>query len=668
MELEAAKQRARQEALAEANKESDAEASDEDDESDGGAGVAKGFAFLASDSDSDEDDSDSDSDDSEKNTTNSQKNQTSQNRNDSQSLNQGKIKPPQPPQAHGNAKSTEPKPKTAAASEEELLEAAIAQAQAEAASQAAAAESSGIESNAMTDLFAVRNFRELNPDYELRQKLGKYGAAASSGTAAGEQTGGMRAAASRQGMRGASAKPHKAIFCNMNADEAFVVPTFASAHGGAHMIRIGEDPDGSSVFSFEVSQSYRSAHQEYQVCQSSMDVNRVVAFLQYHPWHVPALLQMYEVYVQMSQLETAEMMLRCALYTLECWLHPRFPELLQEGKCRLRNGDSTDRESANLNATFERALFKSMLLSSRRGCHTSAYSLAKTLYNLDPRADRRFILLALDILALRAGQSDFVLSLFDLSPKCRALPGIWFTRAIALHRTKRSKEAKAAAAEALRQFPGALVEIVTTLRNADPDSSIGSDAMVQSALEKCKAAHFATGATYVEEKLYAFVARMGVELFKSAIGDGNQGSVATWFAFQATNVDLNLPAEELTPEIKQIRAQYAQVRFGEFADEVGAVNVVDNEPANIANAPVQAGFEGGVIADEDEAFGVLEGDLGNWQGDDAAQGEEGFHGQNVDPDGSIWQRLLAAFLPGRQTQQEQQQQEGDASNNDEDVD
>ncbi|GBG28737.1 Transcription factor 25 [Hondaea fermentalgiana] len=633
--LELERQRAREAEAAKNDGDFNEEDEDEDDddeeeESDGGAVKSSGFAFLASDSDSGSD-SDSDSD-AEKDAEAEPKKTTPPSPSPSP--------PPPPPPSTTNSKKKGKKTKDdkkKGEDEDDALEAAIAQAKAEAAAQAAKTKASGGMTNKLAALLAVRNVRELNPDYEMRQKLGKFGAAAGP-----EPSVGAGAGVGRGGAAARMKKPHRAIFCNMNPDETFMVPTYASGHGGAHMIRIDEDPDGSSVFSFEVSSSYRAAHQEFEVCQASMDANRIVVFLQHHPWHVPALLQMYEVYLQTSQLETAEMMLRCALYTLESWLHPRFPELLQEGRCRLRGGgDNFDAASANLNATFERALFKSMLLSSRRGCHMSAFSLAKTMYNLDPKADRRFALLAVDLLAVRANQLDFVISFFDECSTARALPGIWYSRALALFRLGQEAKARKAAVEALGRFPGALVEIIGTLRAADPNNSIGTDPMVHSALEKCTAAHRASGSSQAEEKLYAFIARMGVDVFKSPIGNGNQASAATWFAFQATSADFGAADDpDALASDAMVRERYAQVRFGEFADEVGVVNVVD-DGQEMAGADGADAADVGDFADAAPGFGFVEGENGEiaMAGDPPAQG--------ADDGESLWQRMLAMFIPGR---------------------
>lgn len=362
--------------------------------------------------------------------------------------------------------------------------------------------------------------------------------------------------------------------------------------------------DRVSRFTFEASDTYRTAQRIFEHVNATMDPNEIVAFLNRHPWHVPAYLTMSDVYLQTSQLESAEAMLRTALYILEGWLHPRFPELLEKGQCRILIDKSAGLPSENsqdpscgLDQAFLRALFRSMIISRRKSLFQASFSLALALYSFDPTGDPFFVLLVLDDLALWAGEYDFVKSLASSSQVCHHLPGLPFSAALALELMGEESQAATAAQAALVKHPGLFVHLVQELEKHGLD--VASDPMLQSALAICKRRALLQDVTTAVERLYTFFAHTGRRLWSSKKAQAGE-PVWQWLAFQATRlppVDQGIidaadakddfndaagqgAAQDETGETGHHSANildyYAKVQLAHFVDDTGAANVVDD--------------------------------------------------------------------------------------------
>jgi hypothetical protein len=70
---------------------------------------------------------------------------------------------------------------------------------------------------------------------------------------------------------------------------------------------------------------------------------------------------------------------------------------------------------AGLNYALLHALFRSMQLSSRRGCHTTAASLSSVVLGLCPEQDPKRALLCIDYFAIKAGRIDWLLGFLQTS-------------------------------------------------------------------------------------------------------------------------------------------------------------------------------------------------------------------------------------------------------------
>jgi len=480
--------------------------------------------------------------------------------------------------------------------EEAFLEKAIEQARLE-SQQFQGEEENTIVLTELEKLIAIEDIRDLNPDHEMHRKIGRL----EGGTSAKKEVAKQAAHSQKR-----SRKSHRSFLCTIEENQAFKVPSFVSGHGAARMIRVENEEDGGNdiFLTFETSESYKNADVEYQQVRSSMDPNQIVNFLNHHPIHVPALLQMVAVYLQMSQLEAAEATLRRTLYILEAWVHPRFAEFLREGRCRMAARVDNEVDAA-LNDIFQNALFRSMLLSRRRGCEVTAFSLCKTLFAFDPRRDRRFMLLILDQLAIEAEQEQFLIGFIRVyNPVCEALPNMMFAKAVALQNLGKEQEASKAAQTAVKRFPQGFTRLVKILdkeaaKKAEPLAS--NDAMISSAVQSCASRGKEKDTNL--DKLYDFMGRIGTSFYSSKMNDNDVNRI-TWLAFQVTKINWEDPLPDVkndeTRDLEaKIRSHYARVQFSDFSDEVGVLDVVDNDDFG------GAAGAGGVVPNVDLNQGML---------------------------------------------------------------
>uniref|UniRef100_A0A7S2SJJ5 Transcription factor 25 n=1 Tax=Mucochytrium quahogii TaxID=96639 RepID=A0A7S2SJJ5_9STRA len=475
--------------------------------------------------------------------------------------------------------------------EEEMLEAAIAE-----VSNARGSRSGGVASNKRESLYAVSDLRTLNPDFELGQKLGK---AAAEAVRSGQQGEVMRRSGNHRNsknMVGRSKRKFKSLFITME-ENAIPPPVFASGMGGARMNLLGDTEDGGVLFSFEASDSYRVNDKTFGHVEATMDPNNIVAFLNEHPFHVPALLQLCNVYLQTAQLEQAEMMLRRSLFVLEAWLHPRFSELLQQGRCRLKdtrvvsvtNGiedeDVVKGDDCYLNETFIDVLFKQMLVSRRRGCFKTAFALGRVLLGLHPDSDPKRVLLVLDQLALLSGADDFVVDFFKENDRCQVIPGMHYSYALALHRLGREIEANDAIEEAIRKHPGTMIALIEQVGKTGVDITNG---MVESALGTCKKLDVQNSS--FENKLVSFFVQTNIQTWSSSPRTGSSTPPYLWAAFRATNLSTDSKEESDQVEVEDEKAiqkmlkHYATVNFSQYVDDTGAVNMDDLDFGGAAGA------------------------------------------------------------------------------------
>ncbi|KAK9829524.1 hypothetical protein WJX72_006318 [[Myrmecia] bisecta] len=197
--------------------------------------------------------------------------------------------------------------------------------------------------------------------------------------------------------------------------------------GGISMEVAGYTKDGKQLFTYTHSANYQAVQSSFEECQATFDPNNIAALLQHHPYHIDALLAMYELYRAMGEHAYSEEMLERCLYALEMAWHPWFNPAA--ANCRLNY-------SVEANRPLFVALFRHMQNLSRRGLHTTALECAKLLLALDPE-DPMGALCCIDYFVLRAQQFAYLQRLADEysgDSSLALLPNFSFSLALARFR------------------------------------------------------------------------------------------------------------------------------------------------------------------------------------------------------------------------------------------
>lgn len=249
----------------------------------------------------------------------------------------------------------------------------------------------GALSAAPTPLLGV-DLKKLRGDEELRRLFGSH--VIDSVDREEEQQ-----VAGRQRARGPGRqrRPWKRTYLSTPRDN------WPPCEGGLSMVYVGSAGAGASRFCYQYSPQYQATQRTFEQCQASYDPNSIAQLLQHCPYHVDALLAMYDLYRHMGENDYAQEVLNRALYALEAAWHPSFD---------LRNGTARLSYELPENRALFTALFRHLQGLSRKGCHRSALECCKLLLSLDPE-DPMGCLQTLDYLALRAGQHTYLRKLVD---------------------------------------------------------------------------------------------------------------------------------------------------------------------------------------------------------------------------------------------------------------
>uniref|UniRef100_A0A1D2A2D1 Transcription factor 25 n=1 Tax=Auxenochlorella protothecoides TaxID=3075 RepID=A0A1D2A2D1_AUXPR len=211
-------------------------------------------------------------------------------------------------------------------------------------------------------------------------------------------------------------------------------------------------PTASQTFSYVYSAGYQAVQELYKRCQASHDPNAVAALLHTAPYHLDALLTMYDLNRAMGENAAADEMLHRCLYALEMAWHPSFSPA---------TGNShVDYSEGNLPLFLALSQYAQCL--SRRGLHRSALEVSKLLLGLnseDPTGAR----FSIDYYALRAGQHRLVLGLAaqgGAGGSMALFPNFAFSSALARRALGAGGEADDALLRAVATFPTAVTALV----------------------------------------------------------------------------------------------------------------------------------------------------------------------------------------------------------------
>ncbi|THH32160.1 hypothetical protein EUX98_g2009 [Antrodiella citrinella] len=218
---------------------------------------------------------------------------------------------------------------------------------------------------------------------------------------------------------------------------------------------------GEKHWTVEYSKKYKGVTKSFIHMVMSGDPEGFSQLLKVFPYHADTLLQLSEVYSHREEHATAADFIDRSLFTYERAFVGAFN--LTMGINRL-DFDHVE------NRPFYLALHRQVADLQRRGCVRSSFEFGKLLFSLDPHSDPHGSLLHLDFLAIKSGQAQWILDMWNAYGEknvivaskgfnVRAVPGWNYARALALFTIENTKhdieheQSTAMLTEAIQRFP-----------------------------------------------------------------------------------------------------------------------------------------------------------------------------------------------------------------------
>ncbi|KAE9971035.1 hypothetical protein EG328_005914 [Venturia inaequalis] len=176
--------------------------------------------------------------------------------------------------------------------------------------------------------------------------------------------------------------------------------------GGLKMEIVKKNEDGTIEYRISHSTAYQIAQKDYEVAVASMDPNRIIALLQYNPYHIATLLQASEIMKHQSQHAEAGDFLERVLFSYGRAVHSTFSHSLSQGKARLSFRHPENRE-------FFLGTWRYIQNITMRSTWRTVYEWTKLLLSLAPEEDPYALKLVLDQYALRAQQGQHYLDFLN---------------------------------------------------------------------------------------------------------------------------------------------------------------------------------------------------------------------------------------------------------------
>jgi hypothetical protein len=237
--------------------------------------------------------------------------------------------------------------------------------------------------------------------------------------------------------------------------------------GGLAMEIAEKRSDGTVEYRFVHNRTYQEVQQQFQVCVSSMDPERMIQLLHFNrkssspyfntllyahitlAYHISTLLQVSEIAKQQHDNATASELLERALFTFGRSVHSTFSANLATGKARLDFRRPENRE-------FWLAIWRYIGTLTVRATWRTALEWAKLILAMDPEQDPYCIRLLLDQLALRGREPQAVVDLVEtdyLQRLWKVPPNLAFSVALAHDRLKQPQQARSTLKNAIKEYP-----------------------------------------------------------------------------------------------------------------------------------------------------------------------------------------------------------------------
>lgn len=217
---------------------------------------------------------------------------------------------------------------------------------------------------------------------------------------------------------------------------------------GLDMESVGDqNGDGCTWFKFKHNLKYQEIQCRFFECVATHDPNTLSHLLNMFPYHIDCLLQLSEVCRHSGDWSMGFEFLERALYSFEKAFHPLF---------NLSTGLSRLDYNVFENRSFFITLFVFVQYLGRRGCWRTAMECCKVLISLSPETDPMAILLFLDFYAIKCGEHEWFLKLYDQWEESKGLDllPMWpFGKALATFISGRKEESEALLIKAIGLFP-----------------------------------------------------------------------------------------------------------------------------------------------------------------------------------------------------------------------
>jgi hypothetical protein len=218
--------------------------------------------------------------------------------------------------------------------------------------------------------------------------------------------------------------------------------------GGLGMETVEKLPAGETLYRLVHNTAYQDVQRQFELCVESMDPQRLIAHLQYNPYHISTLLQVSEIAKHQGDHAVSADLMERALFNIGRSVHSSFANRLREGEARLDFIHAENRELWLVGWRYISNL-------GMKGTWRTAYEWAKLLLSLDD-SDPYCMKLLIDHLALRGREyAQFV----DLCTQTRFsrdwadLPNIQCSLVMAYLRLNKPQDCRRQLSLAMSRYP-----------------------------------------------------------------------------------------------------------------------------------------------------------------------------------------------------------------------
>ena len=219
--------------------------------------------------------------------------------------------------------------------------------------------------------------------------------------------------------------------------------------GGLSMELVENFDDGTVEYRYVHNTIYQDVQRQFETCVESMNPQRMIALLQYNPYHISTLLQVSEIAKQQGDHSVSGDLLERALFSFGRASQSSFNTAISEGKARFDFRRPENRE-------FWLAAWRYITNLGQRGTWRTGYEWAKLLLSLDPEGDPYCIALVIDQIAIRGGQSEDFLNLANVpffSDLWATRPNIHISAALGEYKTKQAQKSRESLTRAIHRYP-----------------------------------------------------------------------------------------------------------------------------------------------------------------------------------------------------------------------